>query len=421
MFHDRLKQALALARRHGRSLAILFLDLDRFKPINDMFGHEKGDEFLKLVGTVLTACVRATDTVTRHSGDEFVLILQDLDRGQDAGYVAHKILDAVRQSVPLNDQSVSTTASIGIALYPFDATTPDSLVTQADRAMYRAKEKGGNCYQFVSDEMNAQAFEQLTLANSLRDAWNRQEFFLHFQPEVDLRNGHIMGLEVLLRWHHPDLGLIFPSQFIALAQEIHLIGSIQEWVLRAVCSQTKLWQEGAVPFGSIGINLFGENAEHPKFIEVIRQVLQEANLSPTTLRIEISQLLLKTHQKVALALIRDIHELGLSVVIDDFVPEAWITDLVSDLPIHTFKLSQSLVVNLSNDPGMSKDILRSLEFGQSINARIIAKGVEQPEQVACLRQLGCHGVQGYFCNRPLPADEMTTLLRGWWGSESKGC
>jgi diguanylate cyclase (GGDEF)-like protein/PAS domain S-box-containing protein len=417
MFHDRLKQAVAQAHRRGQSLAVIFLDLDHFKPINDSLGHDKGDELLKLVASILTHCVRETDTVSRLSGDEFTLVLQDLERGQDAGHVAQKILHAIAQPMKIADQMVTTTASVGIAVYPFDATNPEALLAQADRAMYRAKEKGGHCYQFVSQEMNAQAFERLMLEKSLRHAWERQEFLLHFQPEVDLRTGAITGLEALLRWQHPELGLIFPGQFMAMAQEIQMMDDIHNWVLLNACQQSRAWQQDRLPFGPIGINVLLGPWESDEVMTVINNALKQTQLEPSHLRIEIPQSVFWERQKDAVALVKKMQLQGISVVIDDFCPMPSILRLIERLPIHTVKISQALILNLPQDKEACDQVRQTIEYGQQWNVRVMAKGVESAEQVWSLRELGCHEIQGYLCNRPIPADEMTALLRGWWASE----
>ncbi len=417
MFHDRLKQALAQAHRRGQSLAVLFLDLDHFKPINDSLGHDKGDDLLKEVASLLTHCVRETDTVSRLSGDEFTLVLQDLERGQDAGHVAQKILHAIAQPMKIGDQMVTTTASVGIAVYPFDATNPEALLAQADRAMYRAKEKGGNCYQFVSQEMNTQAFERLMLEKSLRNAWERQEFLLHFQPEVDLQTGAITGLEALLRWQHPDLGLIFPGQFMAMAQEIQMMDDIHNWVLLTACQQSRLWQQKGLPFAPIGINLLLGPWDSDVLMRGINTALDHTQMERSYLRIEISQSIFLERQKEAVALVKKMQVQGISVVIDDFCPLPSILRLIERLPIHTVKISQALILNIPEDNEARAQVGQTVEYGQQWNVRVLAKGVESAEQVGCLRELGCHEIQGYLCNRPIPVDEMTTLLRGWWASE----
>jgi len=346
-----------------------------------------------------------------------MLVLQDLERGQDAGHVAQKILDAIAQPMEIAHQQVTTTASVGIAVYPFDASNPEALLAQADRAMYRAKEKGGHCYQFVSQDMNTQAFERLMLEKSLRSAWERQEFLLHFQPEVDLRTGTITGLEALLRWQHPELGLVFPGQFIAMAQEIQMMDDIHHWVFLNACRQSRMWQQDGLPFGPMGINILLGPWEGDGLMKVINFALDQTHLERSHVRIEIPQSVFVERQKEAVALVKKMQLHGISVVIDDFFPLPSILRLIGRLPIHTLKISQNMILNLPQDCEARSRIRQTLDFGQQWNVRVMAKGVESAEQVGCLRELGCHEIQGYLCNRPLPADEMTTLLRGWWASE----
>ncbi|MFB3136781.1 MAG: EAL domain-containing protein [Nitrospirales bacterium] len=417
MFNDRLAQALAQARRRGTSVGIVFLDLDQFKPINDSIGHEMGDELLKTVANRLTRCVRATDTVARLSGDEFTLILQDLERGQDAGHVAQKVLEAVARPIPLAGRSVLTTASLGISLFPFDAKDPEVLITQADRGMYRAKEKGGNCYQFFSDEMNAQAFERLMLEKTLLNAWDREEFLLHFQPEVNMRSGQLIGLEALVRWQHPELGLVFPAQFMPMAEEIRFIAPIQEWILRKACHQGIAWKKEGLQIGSIAVNLSIGQAETRKVVGMIERVLTETGLSPNDLKIEISQLAVLNNQKSMISLFQRLKSLGIHIVLDDFCIGDSLPFILERLPIHSLKLSSSLVFNLPMDQESVALVQASLALGREFKLPVVAKGVESAAQVTFLREQGCYGMQGYLCSRPLPAEEITTLLKGWWASE----
>ncbi|RMH09628.1 MAG: diguanylate cyclase [Nitrospirae bacterium] len=417
MFHDRLKQALAHARRHGLNVAVVFLDLDRFKPINDSLGHEQGDVLLKIVAERLRRCVRETDTVARWSGDEFVLILQDLERGQDAGHVARKVLEAVAHPMELAGTSISTTASLGIALYPLDTTDPQSLLTHADRAMYRAKEKGGNCYQFVSDELNAQVFERLLLQRSLHHAWNRQEFLLHFQPLVNLHTGMLIGIEALIRWQHPELGLIFPQQFIPLAQEHHLLMTIQEWVLRAACLQNLQWQAQGLFQAPLTVNLLVDPGQEDAYSTVIRQVLADTHIAPQAIKLEIPASTFMNRRVSMESWGATLASLGLELIIDDCECQEFPAGLLEPLPLHSLKLASTIVSQLPHNPEAVTGFRTCLDLSHRLQRPLIAKGVESPEQVAFLRSQGCHHVQGYLCSRPLSADEMTILLRGWWGSE----
>lgn len=415
MFDDRLAQALAQARRHSRSLAVMFVDLDGLKPINDRYGHDVGDQVLRLVGQGMRDCTRESDTVARLSGDEFTLILQDLERGRDAGHVAQKILDAVSRPMPIQGHHISMTASIGIAVWPSDALDADALVVEADRAMYRAKGKGGHCYQFASDDMNAQVFERLLLEQSLPGAWHRDEFLLHFQPEVDVRTGHVVGMEALLRWQHPELGLVFPSQFLDIAREFQYLKPIQDWVLTAACRQCVHWRREGLPVPAISVNMPIEVLVSPDVVDCVRQILLHTGLAPRYLTIEIPEAILSPRDQAVREIISQLHQLGLNLVIDEL--KSYQRLEAAEPFIQGVKIDQALISSLSNNPSAVEALRSMLTWAARHNISVIAKDVESAEQVQVLRELGCHIVQGYLLHRPLPEEEMTVLLRGWWASK----
>ena len=417
MFYDRLKQALGQAKRHDRIVGVLFSDLDRFKPINDSLGHEMGDELLKNVADRLTRCVRATDTVARLSGDEFTIILQDLERGQDAGHVAQKVLEAVTQPVTLGNQTIQATISMGIALYPFDATDPDVLLAQADRAMYRAKEKGGHCYQFVSDDMNAQAFERLMLEKSLVSAWERRDFFLHYQPEIETRSGRIIGIEALLRWQHAELGMIFPSQLLPLAEAVDCFDEIQEWVLRTACEQRRAWSTQGLRVVPISVNVSCLGWDPKQAVTMVERVLKETGLAPQTLRLEISQSAVRLQRRTVGAIVKKLLDAGVETALDDVADEDLLSSLLQRIPFRRLKLASSLVFAAPDNPDAVKAIDHCLAIGGTLQVPVVAKGVESPSQLKFLQERGCREMQGYLCSRPLPDEEMTTLLDERWALE----
>ena len=417
MFYDRLKQALGQAKRHDRIVGVLFSDLDRFKPINDSLGHEMGDELLKNVADRLTRCVRATDTVARLSGDEFTIILQDLERGQDAGHVAQKVLEAVTQPVTLGNQTIQATISMGIALYPFDATDPDVLLAQADRAMYRAKEKGGHCYQFVSDDMNAQAFERLMLEKSLISAWERRDFFLHYQPEIETRSGRIIGIEALLRWQHAELGMIFPSQLLPLAEAVDCFDEIQEWVLRTACEQRRAWSTQGLRVVPISVNVSCLGWDPKQAVTMVERVLKETGLAPQTLRLEISQSAVRLQRRTVGAIVKKLLDAGVETALDDVADEDLLSSLLQRIPFRRLKLASSLVFAAPDNPDAVKAIDHCLAIGGTLQVPVVAKGVESPSQLKFLQERGCREMQGYLCSRPLPDEEMTTLLDERWALE----
>ncbi len=413
MFFDRLKQALGQARRHGRAVGVIFLDLDRFKAVNDEFGHEVGDELLRTVAGRLTKCVRATDTVARLSGDEFTMILQDLERGPDAGHVAQKILETLSEPIDCNGRPVITRASVGIALYPTDATDPDLLITHADRGMYRAKEKGGNCYQFVSDELNAQAFERFMLEKGLHTAWQQKEFLLHYQPEVDLLTGKILGMEALIRWQHPELGLIFPHQFLPLAEEVTFFSSLQKWILQESCKQGQKWSQLGLHSAPMAVN-FSLNKQAPhSLLDMIQSTLQETGFSPKALTVEIPQSIVLMSQENVAIFVKELIGLGVHIVLDDVSDPESLVGLTDEISFQRMKIASSLMGDVPTSSDAVEKVRQCLTIAKAAHVPIIAKGVESAEQVIFLHEHGCHDIQGYLCSRPLPADEMTTLLRGW--------
>lgn len=414
MFYDRLKQAFGQAKRHDRIVGVLFLDLDRFKPINDSLGHDVGDELLKNVADRLTRCVRVTDTVARLSGDEFTIILQDLERGQDAGHVAQKVLDAVTQPMPLGNQTVSARISMGIALYPFDATDPDVLIAQADRAMYRAKEKGGHCYQFISDEMNAQAFERLMLEKSLLSAWERRDFFLHYQPEMETRSGRIIGIEALLRWQHAELGMIFPSQLLPLAEAVACFDEIQEWVLRTACEQRHAWSTQGLRVVPISVNVSCLGGDPRQAVTMVERVLKETGFAPQHLRLEISQSAVRLQRRTVGTVVKQLLDAGVETVLDDVTDEDTLSSWLRRIPFRRLKLASSVVCAAPDDPDAARAIEQCLAVGGTWHVPVVAKGVESPGQLKFLQEHGCHEMQGYLFSRPLPDEAMTTVLDERW-------
>lgn len=417
MFYDRLKQAFGQAKRHDRIVGVLFLDLDRFKPINDSLGHEMGDELLKNVADRLTRCVRVTDTVARLSGDEFTIILQDLERGQDAGHVAQKVLEAVTQPMTLGERTIQARISMGIALYPFDATDPDVLIAQADRAMYRAKEKGGQCYQFISDEMNAQAFERLMLEKSLLSAWERRDFFLHYQPEIETRSGRIIEIEALLRWQHAELGMIFPSQLLPLAEAVDCFDEIQEWVLRTACEQRRAWSGQGLRVVPISVNVSRLGEDPMQAVTMVERVLEETGCAPQNLRLEISQSAVRLQRRTVGTIVKKLLDVGVETVLDDVTDEDTLSSWLRRIPFRRVKLASSLACAAPDDPDAVKTVDQCLAIGGTLQVPVVAKGVESSGQLKFLQEHGCHEMQGYLFSRPLPDEEMTTVLDERWALE----
>ncbi|MEW6542375.1 MAG: EAL domain-containing protein [Nitrospirota bacterium] len=409
LFLDLLNQALARARRTDRLVALMFLDLDRFKLINDSLGHAIGDLLLKAVASRLTASVRTSDTVARLGGDEFTVILEDLTSSEDAGRIAQKILDAVAIPVLLEGHEIFISASVGIALYPTDDRERDSLIKSADTAMYTAKKDGGT-FQFYSADMNVKAVERLTLETGLRHALKRGEFVLFYQPLVDFHEGRMVGVEALVRWRHPERGLLLPNTFVPLAEETGLIVPIGEWVLRTACVQTRAWQEGGFPLLRVAVNLSRRQFQQKNLIQVIQQVLNETGLAPHCLELELTESLLIEDSEETISALRALHGMGIRLSIDDFGAEYSSLGYLKRLPISTLKIDRSFVRDIATNPDDASITQAIITLAHCLNLNVIAEGVETEGQVEFLRAHRCNEMQGYYFSQPLTAGKMTALI-----------
>lgn len=409
LFMDRLTQALPRVTWHNRHVAVLFLDLDHFKSINDALGHSVGDRLLQAVGDRLTGCVRQGDTVARLGGDEFAIVLADVARASDVQKVAQKVIDAFSQPYLLEGREFFTTTSIGISIYPNDAQDPESLVKNADVAMYRAKRHGRNNYQHYSPDMNAQALERLAIETSLRHALEREELFLEYQPQVDLGTERIIGFEVLLRWLHPDLGRMPPGAFIPLAEESGLIVPIGEWVLRTACAQCKGWQAAGLPPIQVAVNVSPRQLRHHNLLRVVDRTLKETGLDPHFLELELTESFMQDAEE-AIYLLSELQSLGVRISIDDFGTGYSSLNHLKRYPIHKLKVDQSFVRDIDHDPHDRAIVKAIIALAHSMNLKAVAEGVETEEQLAYLHSLQCDEAQGYFLGRPMPAADASRLL-----------
>jgi len=410
LFADRLGQALSRVRWHKRVVAVLFLDLDHFKRINDTLGHNMGDLLLKAVAERLSSCVRSGDTVARMGGDEFTIILADVAQAEDVPKVAQKIIDAVAKPFVLAGRELFVSTSMGISLFPNDGQDVQTLLKNADAAMYRAKEQGRNHYQHYSPAMNVRTLERLALESSLRHALERKELLLHYQPRVDLDTGQITCVEALLRWQYPDLGIVPPNQFIPLAEETGLIIPIGEWVLRTACQQNKLWQTmGLFPI-RVAVNLSPRQFEEKNFIETIATVLKDTGLDPNYLELELTENLLMKNAETSIATLRQLNAMEVQISVDDFGTGYSSLSYLRRFPIHALKIDQSFVRDITTDPDDSVIVTAMIILAHSLKLKVIAEGVETKEQLDFLRSLKCHEMQGYLFSRPLPEDELARLL-----------
>lgn len=415
LFYDRLNQALAHAHRSGQQVAILFVDLDRFKMINDSLGHAIGDVLLQTVAARLKACMREGDTMARLGGDEFVIVLLEDQLGKwpqelVSSTLAYRILEVLEQPFSLKGRELFISCSIGISLFPGDGEDPQTLLQNADAAMYRAKQQGRNGVQFYTQNMNARALERLELEKDLRYALKRQELELYYQPQVDLEHGQIIGMEVLLRWHHPQRGWVSPAQFIPLAEETGLIVPIGEWVLRTACAQARAWQDQGLPAVCIGVNLSARQFLQVDLIDLVARVLQETGLAPTCLELEITEGLLMQDVERAIDTLGVLRSMGVRLSIDDFGTGYSSLNYLKRFPIDRLKIDKSFVNDIIIDADNAAIVLAVIAMAHSLRLKVIAEGVETETQLAFLRSKNCDEIQGYYFSRPLPATEMAALL-----------
>jgi diguanylate cyclase (GGDEF)-like protein/PAS domain S-box-containing protein len=411
LFSSRLTEAIAAAYRYRRKLAVLFLDLDRFKHINDSLGHVIADRVLQSVASRLQACVRASDTVARQGGDEFVILLSEVARAQDAAVSAEKILQAVGSLHRIDGHDLHLTASIGIVTYPDDGTEAEALIKHADFAMYHAKDTGRNNYQFFKPEMNLLAVERQSLEVDLRQGLENREFELHYQPKVNLQTGSITGVEALIRWHHPRRGLVSPAQFIPIAEACGVIVPIGRWVLREACRQARAWRDAGLPALRIAVNVSARELREKDFVAAVLAALTDTGVEPACLELELTESFLMQDATVTGAVLQALKDLGVMLALDDFGTGYSSLSHLRRFPIDTLKIDQSFVRDLATDADDASIVNAVISMGESLNMRVVAEGVETRDQVAFLQQHGCPVAQGYYFGRPVLAGQLTQLLR----------
>ncbi|KAF0190807.1 MAG: response regulator receiver [Gammaproteobacteria bacterium] len=412
LLNDRLTQALSLARRRRKLLAVLFLDLDLFKNINDSLGHLVGDKLLQSVADRLLTCVRSSDTVSRQGGDEFVILLSDIEHSEDAARRAENIISVLEDYHRIAEHDLNITMSIGISVYPGDGEDAETLIKNADAAMYHAKQKGRNNYQFFKQEMNDMVVERQSIEASLRRAIARQEFVLHYQPKINLETGEITGAEALLRWLHPTRGLLAPKKFVAVAEECGLIVPIGRWVLREACRQVRAWLDAGLRPAPVAINISAVEFRSKDFIEGVRDILKETRLEPRYLEIELTESVLMQDGESTIAALQVLNAMGVQLAIDDFGTGYSSLSYLKRFPIDTLKIDQSFVHDITIDPDDATIVSAVIGMGNSLNKRVSAEGVETLEQLAFLRAERCGEGQGYYFSRPVVAEEYTKLLKG---------
>jgi diguanylate cyclase (GGDEF)-like protein len=410
LLNDRLNQVLAQSKREGWNVGVLFLDIDRFKWINDTQGHATGDKLLQAVAERLRSRMRVSDTVARLGGDEFVIVLSAVKHEQDISHVTQDIMDALSAPFELGEQEIFVSASIGIAIFPMDGHDVGSLLRNADTAMYVAKESGRNNYKFFSQEMNHRAVERMSLETSLRRALERKEFSLVYQPQIDVKNGLITGMEALLRWNHPEKGFVSPGKFIPIAEETGLIIPIGEWVLRTACKHAKSLIDAGFPAMRMAVNISGCQFKQSNLAKLVRQTLEETGLSPFNLEIELTESILMESADCAVNMLKELKAIGVTLAIDDFGTGYSSLTYLKHFPINRLKIDQLFIRDIitnSDDASIAEAIIA---MAGSLNMDVIAEGVETREQVEFLESRNCHEMQGFYFSRPVSEEKILEIL-----------
>lgn len=411
LLSDRICQAISHANRSGQMIAVLLLDIDRFKTINDSLGYMNGDLLLKEIAHRISSCVRVGDTVARIGGDEFVLVMSNLDDENDSSVFARKVLDALSQPVVLGGHNLAVTASVGVSLYPKDGTNIDILLKNADVAMYRAKDSGRNCFQFYSSEMNERMLQRLEIETELHLALKNNWFILYYQPQVDIFSGEIIGCEALIRMNHPERGIISPLEFIATAEDTGLIIPMGEWVIQEACRQMKLWQEEHHTDWVVAVNVSPMQFKQPDLFGVVERALAASGLPSRHLELEFTEGALMKNVSSTLELMNKFKEIGLRLAIDDFGTGYSSLNYLKQFPIDKLKIDQSFVKNITTDPSDAAIVQAIIGLARSLGLSTIAEGVETEAQLNYLRSLHCNEIQGFFFSQPVPPNKFIELLK----------
>lgn len=412
LFYDRIYHGLARARRSNSNIALMLLDIDRFKNINDSLGHDAGDLMLKTIATRLTETVRDTDTVARLGGDEFVVVLEGMQAQDDVLLVANKLLVTLAQPMHISGHNISATVSIGVSTFPKDGEQTDELLKHADIAMYQAKEEGKNNCQFYTKGMNATAVNYLLLENDLRRALELNQFTLHYQPQIDLQTGYLIGVEALVRWQHPERGLVSPAHFIPLAEETGLIVPIGEWVLREACRQQKCWLEAGKKVGKVAVNLSPRQFRQKNFPEKVAAILRETRLAAEYLELEITESCAMEHAGETINQLKQLNQMGMFLAIDDFGTGYSSLAYLQRFPIQKLKIDRSFVNDIhadTHDAAITKTIIG---LAHSMQLRVIAEGVETHHQADWLRRQGCDQAQGFLYAKPMTPIQLESHFHG---------
>lgn len=410
LFNELLAQALAQAKRKGGKLAVLFLDLDRFKLINDTMGHNLGDFLLNVVAGRIRETLREGDTLARQGGDEFLILLPEIGQEQEAATVSKRILKVFAEPFMLEDNEVYMSTSVGISLYPTDGSDRETLVKQADTAMYYAKEQGRNNFQFFTAGLNIKANDRLSIENSLRKGLERGEFVLHYQPQVDFESGFIVGLEALIRWNAADRGLVSPAAFIPVAEETGLIVPIGEWVLRTACAQNVAWQKQGYPSMRMAVNISARQFKEPNFINIVAGILEEIGMDPRWLELEITESIAMENGEDSVAMLNTFKELGIRISIDDFGTGFSSLNYLRRMPIDTLKIDQSFIRDISTGENGEEVVTAIIQLAKNLRLKVIAEGVETGSQWSFLKNRQCNEMQGFLYSKAVTSEEMEKLF-----------
>jgi diguanylate cyclase (GGDEF)-like protein/PAS domain S-box-containing protein len=411
LFDDRLIQAISLAERQNKQLAVLFVDVDQFKRINDTLGHRVGDNLLRSIAGRLTACIRRTDTVSRLGGDEFLILLSQVEHAEDAAVTARKILRAIASPHIIDDKSLDINVSIGGSTYPADGQDAESLVSQADVAMYEAKQHGRNSYQPFRKDMNTRLATRRLLETDLRSALGRNEFLLHYQPKINLQTGQVTGMEALIRWQHPERGMLLPATFVPIAEECGLILRIGQWMLLEACRQAREWSDSGLGVVPISVNVSAVEFQSKDFLSGVRAALIATGMEPQNLELELTETVLMQDAESAVITLRDLKAMGVRVAIDDFGTGYSSFTYLRRFPVDTLKVGQSFVQEITSDPEGSTLVGAMINIGKSLNQRVVAVGVETTSQLDFLQRHECGEGQGSYFSNPVVAEQAAILFR----------
>ncbi|WP_236725652.1 putative bifunctional diguanylate cyclase/phosphodiesterase [Candidatus Reidiella endopervernicosa] len=409
-FSERLKQEIQAASRGDHQLAVLFIDLDRFKAVNDCYGHDIGDEVLKEAVSRMQSCVRDSDVLARLGGDEFTLLMTSGDAEQGAVSVADKIIDIISKPIVFDQHHIEIGVSVGISLFPRDGTNFEELMLNADRAMYHSKESGGGTITFANEALHHEVKRKLFLDNELRHALERNQFELHYQPQVEIASGRIIGMEALLRWNHPEEGPISPAEFIPRAESTMLMLPIGNWVLRTACQQLKQWHDSGLPKVPVAVNFSAAQFRHAGIMTEIEEALKDCDLAPKYLDVEITESASMRVPERTIEMLSQLKRLGIRCSIDDFGTGYSSLNYLKQFPVDKLKVDRSFVLDITKDHNDLSIVSAVLGLAKGMRLRVVAEGVEEEAQLELLRELGCDYIQGYYYSRPLPTDEMRAYL-----------